>query len=227
MPARPQPPTTPLPSWLVALDGTRNRFDPETLRRTRGANLPWWTCLGAIYHVVFRLADAFPEEIRLRLIEARDLYLHRLAIDGRLVSPDERERVLHLHSESIARCLDAGHGSCVLRRPQLAQLVSDALKFHDGVRYDLIAWCVMPNHVHVIVAPANGHDLARIVRTWKSYTARSINSELNQSGTLWLHDTYTHIIRSEAELLRQVRYVLANPGRNTVIPRWVRSSPLR
>jgi REP element-mobilizing transposase RayT len=70
--------------------------------------------------------------------------------------------------------MDAGHGSCILREPAIAQIVQDALLFFDAERYRVFAWTVMPNHVHVLFQPCNGWSVAKIVASWKKFTARSI-----------------------------------------------------
>ena len=71
---------------------------------------------------------------------------------------------------------DAGHGCCLLREPAAACLVQDALLCFDGVRYRLLAWVVMPNHVHVLFQPLEGWTMARIVASWKSFTGRRLAS---------------------------------------------------
>jgi REP element-mobilizing transposase RayT len=78
-----------------------------------------------------------------------------------------RDRVL-----AIDAALDRGYGRRDLARSSVATLVQTALLAFDGDRYALIAWCVMPNHVHVLVAIKPGYALARIVHCWKSYTAK-------------------------------------------------------
>jgi putative DNA methylase len=47
--------------------------------------------------------------------------------------------------------LNAGYGACSLRDDRVARIVADVLGYFDGERYRLLAWVVMPNHVHVVV----------------------------------------------------------------------------
>lgn len=101
-------------------------------------------------------------------------------------------------------------GSCVLRQPALAQIVQEALLFFEGQRYLLSAWCVMPNHVHVVVTPLPPYRLAAIVHSWKSYTAKKINSCLRRSGTLWERECFDHLIRTEEYWEAFVRYTEGN-----------------
>ena len=53
----------------------------------------------------------------------------------------------------VEQYLDAGHGACHLRNPQCAEIVQNGLFHFAGLRYDLHAWCVMPNHVHTLFTP--------------------------------------------------------------------------
>ncbi len=69
--------------------------------------------------------------------------------------------------------MDAGHGSCILRDPTAAQLVIESWQQFDGDRYRLLAWVVMPNHIHVLMELTGKTPLARIVQSWKSFTGRA------------------------------------------------------
>ena len=107
--------------------------------------------------------------------------------------------------------LDAGLGACWLGRPEVAELVETALLHFDGLRYRLLAWCVMPNHVHVVVEPAADNSLDQIVHSWKSYTAHQANRLLGHSGAFWHRDYFDRYIRDEGHLDRTIEYVESNP----------------
>lgn len=176
----------------------------------QGAYLPHWTVEGGIYHVVYRLEDAVPKAVaeewkdeRRRLEAARD--------HGAL-SPKELAATEEARSQRINAYLDAGHGSCLLKDPRAAAIVQENLDFFDGERYQVHAWCMMPNHVHVLVEPQEGYDLARILHTWKSFTAHAINKALNRGGDVWQSEYYDHLIRNEAEYDRTIAYILENPA---------------
>jgi len=107
--------------------------------------------------------------------------------------------------------LDAGHGACILREPACAALVAQALKYFAGVRYDLHAWSVMPNHVHVLIAIRPGHDLPTIVHSWKRHTAAAINRHRGIAGAVWRREYWDRYIRDQTHWLAAVRYIEANP----------------
>jgi len=98
-----------------------------------------------------------------------------------------------------------------MRDDRIAQLVDGALRRFDRERYCLLAWCVMPNHVHAVIQPFDGHDLPSIVHSWKSFTPSRANRILNRSGEFWQREYYDHLIRDEQDLLHSIDYVLRNP----------------
>jgi len=71
----------------------------------------------------------------------------------------------------------------------------------------------MPNHVHAVVRPLPGHELADILHSWKSFTAKKINGVLGQEGQLWQEEYYDHLVRDEEELAAIISYVVSNPHR--------------
>jgi REP element-mobilizing transposase RayT len=149
--------------------------------------------------ITFRLADSFPIE---KLEQWRDW------IDpetGEILSSDARIRA------RIEAWLDAGHGKCRLRDPRIAELVENALLHFDGDRYRLLAWCVMPNHVHVVAHFDQDHSLAEVVHSWKSFTASEANRILRRSGAFWFREYWDRFIRDERHLQNTLEYVEANP----------------
>jgi REP-associated tyrosine transposase len=106
-----------------------------------------------------------------------------------------------------------------LARPQPAltprerTLVVRALRHFDGRRYDLLAWVVMDDHVHVVVRPAPGIGLAEVTHSWKSFTAHQLTRRSGRRAPVWQDESYDRIVRDDRALRTIVRYVLLNPGR--------------
>jgi REP element-mobilizing transposase RayT len=103
-----------------------------------------------------------------------------------------------------------------LSDPRVADMVVESLHFRDGKVFDLIAFCVMPNHGHVVFTPFEKsknryHSLSKIMHSFKRYTAHEANLISGRSGAFWQHESYDHFIRDNAELERVVKYVLYNP----------------
>jgi len=186
--------------------------DPK-LKIRRGAYLPHWTREGATYAVTFRLGDSLPKAVAESWRFQRQDILRTAEQIGRPLTQHEEKRLDELFSERVDRFLDQGSGKCRLRRDRIAKIVADALTFFDGSRYRLFAWCVMPNHVHVVVQPMRGHDLPEILHSWKSYTAKEINKVLGSKGQLWEAEYYDHLVRGERDFHAQIEYVLTNAQR--------------
>jgi len=177
----------------------------------QGAYLPHWTCEGATYSVAFRLADSLPEPIVEAWKLERDKIASNAQSQNRALTEHEEKRLRHLYSEKVEKYLDAGHGECWLKDGRIAVIVRDALRHFDNQRYDIVAWCVMPNHVHAVVRPKAGHDLSGILHSWKSFTANRINQMLGRTGAVWQAESYDHLIRDEQDFQHAVAYVLDNP----------------
>jgi REP element-mobilizing transposase RayT len=134
-----------------------------------------------VQHIVFGLADSLPAKAR----------------------PPSA-----IHADKL---LDAGHGACLLRDPQCAQFVQDSLLNADAEQYRLLAWCVMPNHVHVLIEQLEGFPLGDLVHGWKSSTAHRINTHLSRTGRLWRREYFDRFMRDDAHLFNTTAYVEENP----------------
>ena len=183
----------------------------DEVRKRRGAYLPHWARGGAMYAVTFRLADSLPADVLEHWRTERDRTVQRVEGKDRELTQQERHELAQLYSNRVESHLNAGHGQCYLRDARIAELVQNALKHFDGERYDLIAWAVMPNHVHAVLKPYEGIELPDILHSWKSYTATKANELLGCSGAFWQSEYYDHLIRDEKDFIHQVNYVLNNP----------------
>ena len=199
---------------------SRPRFG-SILIRNRG-HLPHWEGEGATYFVTFRLADSLPTSV-LERIQAEKRSIIRTADQlRRALSPDERRKLQRLSSPIVEGFLDKGLGACHLRNPLLANEVADTIRHFDEQRYRLFAWCVMPNHVHVVFKTFPGSKLSTIIHSWKSYTAKIANRILGTAGPFWQREYYDHLIRDQGELERAIRYVAQNPEKAELTGwRWV------
>ena len=81
----------------------------------------------------------------------------------------------------------------------------------DSERYRMLAWTVMPNHVHVLFMPMPGEQLGRIVSSWKRFTAREANLLLGRTGAFWQPDYWDRFIRNDSHYAATVNYIDFNP----------------
>jgi REP element-mobilizing transposase RayT len=185
-------------------------FDPYADIRFTANRLPHWQQEGAVYFVTFRLADAVPHQLRTRWQSERESWLR--------VHPkpwsSEAEREYHERfSGALERWLDAGHGSCILRRRDYAEIVAEALHYFDGERAVMLSFVVMPNHVHALLVQNPGWPLEKLLRSWKSFTSRKIGSLPGRERSLWQRDYFDRLVRDEKHFANCVRYIRRNPER--------------
>jgi len=190
---------------------TTPEFAPlSALKVTKSGShdLPHWRAEGATYHVVFRLADSVPQSVREGW--AHEIDRAKELLTASTINETQCQELIESVRLQQDRYLDEGHGACHLRDPQNASIVHEALRHFDGDRYDLLASAVMPNHVHAVVQPRTD-ELSKILHSWKSYTAKEINSRLGLTGTFWQAESFDHLIRNEQGLERALDYVEGNP----------------
>jgi REP element-mobilizing transposase RayT len=162
----------------------------------------------AAYFVTFRLADSLPREV----LDALETELNAMPSVYAVDSTEHEAERMRERRRRIEAHLDSGWGECWLRRGEVAGLVEGSLRhFHDS-RYELGAWVVMPNHVHVVVRPLGRFTLGEIVKGWKAFTGLRANRLLGLGeGKFWQPESYDHWVRDDEEMARIVRYVHNNP----------------
>ena len=103
-------------------------------------------------------------------------------------------------------------GPVWLGDPRVASMLTAALQHGETARqfYNLHAWVIMPNHVHVVLEPQVA--MPGIMRWLKGRTARMANRILGRTGMqFWQEESFDHWVRSEEELQAAVNYVEENP----------------
>lgn len=94
----------------------------------------------------------------------------------------------------------------------MAAAVINSLRFAtDELRlFELRAWVVMSNHVHVLLFPQA--SLRRINKAVRGFSARQANQTLGRVGQpFWQHESFDHWVRDRGELERIAGYIEANP----------------
>jgi REP element-mobilizing transposase RayT len=193
---------------------------PDPRWRSRGY-IPHFEGTEAIQHVTFHLADSLPKSALDR-------------IESELISLPEEKRPSE-RRKRLDAWIDSGYGSCVLRQPVVAEMVEQTLLRFDGKRYVLLAWVVMPNHVHAVFDPKAGWSTGGTVAAWKRVTARKILEYLKipnegiggPKGPIWHREYWDRYARNEFHLQQMIQYVHQNPVAAGLVPsaeRWPWSS---
>jgi putative DNA methylase len=154
--------------------------------------LPHFDMPGLLQFINYRLDDAMPASRR-----------HEWA--GLLEIEDDLKR-----RTKIEEYLDRGWGSCLLRNPRAAAVVEENWLHFDGEHYRMLAWVVMPNHVHLLVEIWQTPQ-SELTKDWKGFTARRINRILGRPGKLWQDDYWDRYIRDEEHYRKVVQYIESNP----------------
>jgi REP element-mobilizing transposase RayT len=173
-----------------------NSLAPHLGWHSRGY-LPHWDHPGMIQSINFRLADSLPFKV-----------IAQWKTELSLQPKNEREVELR---RRIEKYLDVGHGNCWLRQANVAGIVQDALLHFDEERYRLLSWCIMPNHVHVLVETREQFPLASLLHSWKSFTGHKANKVLRIEGEFWQREYLDRFVRNAEHYERIVAYIEENP----------------
>jgi REP element-mobilizing transposase RayT len=179
--------------------------------RNRG-RLPHWEKEEGLYFITFHLADSLPRTALAKIAERRHILLSAKQKNANLL-PEQKALLAAYSHARMEEYFDLGAGSCPFLDMRIAGTMAAALRFREGTHYRLLAWCVMPNHVHVVVKLFPGRELAAVVKAWKNFSAKAANQALGRKGRFWQREYYDHMIRNEGELDRAIRYILENPSK--------------
>ncbi|MFT7618314.1 MAG: REP element-mobilizing transposase RayT [Planctomycetota bacterium] len=159
-------------------------FPTPSKYRIQG-RLPHYDDQLIIQMITFCLADAYPS-----MSSKIDKSLRVTELDG------------HLHR---------GLGDCILNDPLNATIVERAFLHFHKARYQLHAWVVMPNHVHVLLTVFDDFPMWQVVRNWKSFSSKAINEIRGGSGVVWQPDYHDRYMRNEEHFQGALDYIENNP----------------
>jgi putative transposase len=223
------------------LDQTSHSADDSSVYRFYRRRLPHWQPAGGTIFLTWRLYGSLPEEALERLAGEQRLLQNRPERPGEL----PRDRALR-HNKRLFALVDqmlvvADTGPHWLQDERIAQLAVDALFHHHLKLYVLLAFVVMPNHMHVLLQPLPIEErqarkpapledrragkpapqyvaLRKITQSLKGYTAREANRILKRTGLpFWQDESYDHWARDEAEMQRIVDYIESDPVRAALV----------
>ncbi len=178
--------------------------------------------------ITFRLAGSLPVEILAELKARREFELKTL----KNATADERYRIEKKHFGYYDHWLDqCKFGPRWLQTDNIAQIVANEMKSLNNDRYWLMAYCIMPDHVHLLIesllneqanhqGKSASYPVTDTLRLLKGRTAHDCNLKLARHGGFWQHESYDHYARDEEELERIIKYILHNPVKAGLAKDW-------
>ena len=204
--------------------------------------LPHIMPIGATFFMTWRLFGSIPVHVMKQIDDERqDGYdqLERDKIRLKLTQEEYNKRkymLEHQHFHRFDDELDAAKEDSPhhLRDPKIAKIVEDRMKAYDQKWYDLIAYCIMSNHVHALLdfsiqLPKDNLtpfdetkyvQLNTVMKHIKGTSAANINYQCRRTGTFWQEESYDRYIRNERHLFQATDYICQNPVKAGICKNW-------
>ena len=197
-------------------------------------HLPHFQPNDATYSVVMRLAGSLPLQAVIELQQERDVWLGSTTGEKKQRVERHRELRVRMFKKLDGLLNHPKSGPMWLTNPVVAEIVAGAMKYWDNRAYELLAYSIMSNHVHIVFStgeastvplpdfPLRGptrYPVTNVLVSIKKYTAIRSNRVLRQSGQFWQDESYDHVVR-EKELERTIWYVLNNPVKAGLVNKW-------
>ncbi len=201
-------------------------------------NLPHYQPPGYTFFVTYRLDGSLPVETIKKLKAEREKELRKISgYDNKKIRYEKYKEYQKIYFGKFDKLLDgSNYGPHWLKNEEVANTVKELIHSFDKKYYELICYCIMPNHVHQVFTPTNiyidrlkeslteanasVYIVTKILQDLKSKTALKANKILNRTGTFWQHESYDHVVRDDKELKRIVEYVLNNPVKAGLCKKW-------
>ena len=202
------------PTWNIVMNFYRRK-------------LPHWQPAGAQYFITYRLAGSLPRKV----IQELQLLREQFNSEEKTNNLSEQQKIQRKVFQRYEDALDRGNtGPTWLNSSAVAGVVKEAMHYRDSKEYDLFAYCIMSNHVHLVFEHLMGQPvnllkekkfpITAIMQELKRYTAYECNKILNRSGPFWQSESFDRVIRDQDELENTIRYTLNNPVKAGLVQQW-------
>ena len=179
---------------------------------------------GETLFITYRLYNTLPYSVLLDLQSEHASFLTK----QKQKNPDLSEKDINQQWEAryfltIDSFIDKfSEGDNWLCETHVASLVKEAIHYRDGNRFDLHAYCIMPNHVHLLVTNNQQNvPFYRVLGSLKANSAKVINEHLNRVGKpLWASESYDHVVRTGKSFERIISYIVGNPVKAGFVKNW-------
>lgn len=167
------------------------------------------------YRLAFSLSQAFYKKESIGKIKYRmQKEIHKNSKKRKEITTKYEYKLFLVEDQFYSEVNNSPHW---LKERRIAEIVEESLLWGHLNRYELFSYCIMPNHVHILMRPLNiegkekFYSLKDIMYSHKRFTAREANKVLNRKGDFWYREFYDHYIRNENEFRNVLRYIYHNP----------------
>ena len=174
-----------------------------------GNKLPHWNQGGCVQFVTFRLADSLPQTKLKEFGEFKEQWMAEHPKPWDIATQEEYKNKV---GKAMDKWIDAGYGDCILKDERVRNIVADSIMHFNGERYDIHAFVIMPNHVHVLLSTRGDNLVQDIVGSWKKFSAHEINKLLGRQGSVWERESFDHMVRNEFSYKEKFDYIISNPA---------------
>ncbi len=192
----------------------------------KSRNLPHIFANNKPIFITYRLNFTLPQEVMDQYNQQVEEWFHELEClsqeEKKIKLKEKDHRFFDWFDRIIALSPDLPR---FLHKDGIRQIIEESFKRFDGLRYSLLGYCIMPNHVHVLMIPMAQNDgnifpIPHIVYTWKKFTATAINKILGKKGSLWQKESYDSLVRDEKGLRQVLEYIVNNPVKAGLVENW-------
>ena len=185
--------------------------------------------IGACFSITIMAHDALPKAVIQKLQMEKHLAL--VGIEAKdSINEIHLDFALKLEAYLVAKY----DQEFPFRNSVAAEIVLDQIHQYAGQYYALVAACIMPNHIHMLLdfsvqVPSDWdgetvlplyQNVPRVVGRIKGRTANLINKELNRRGVLWKKGYYDRYIRNQQHLENEKNYILNNAVKAGLVKCW-------
>ncbi len=199
------------------------------------SNLPHIQPIGGTFFITFRLKGSLPllylKKIRSELNDKIFEIKTSRYLDANEAIYNQRKLFFKKMDWGLDQIID---GNDFLKNEKVAEIIASKIHLYDGELYDLLAYCIMPNHVHLVFDTSiqlqgkenenlnlkNYIQVNEILRKVKGGSAFEVNRFLNRKGKFWQRESYDHYVRSGKELTNIIWYVIRNPVVAKLVDNW-------
>jgi REP element-mobilizing transposase RayT len=165
--------------------------------------LPHIVPANTVFFITYRIAGSLPLSI-----------INKYQIDKKT------KEIPPKYFEIIEDYLDTQ--KAILTKKEIAKIIEESLWYYNDKYYKLIAFCIMPNHVHLLINTNNFpyKNLFSIMKLIKGVSSNKINKRIGKKGQFWQHESYDRMVRDRNELGNIIDYILNNPVKAKLVNNW-------